>query len=136
MAGLLQDLAVPALAHVSPKRYGPLLEHWHEVPESRLEDLERSEFGWDHGHIGASMAETWELPQGLTCAIGGHHWEPDASVPHAVRLVGHLRETDDQPSVDCFVEACRSEGGLQPDVVLRHVTSAFEEASALAAALA
>lgn len=134
VGGLLQDMAVPMLASVRPAAYGPILTHWHETPGSSLEGLERAELGWDHPGLGACMAAEWALPDPLVSSIGGHHGDEAADdVPPAIRLVGHLRETDEVPGVEPLVEAARSEYGLAPDAVLGRVEQAFEAAGELAA---
>ncbi len=131
VAGLLQDMAVPLLAAARPS-YAPLLQAWHGDAESRLQDLESSEFGWDHGDIGACVAEKWELPQGLTMAISAHH-HCDVPVDPAIHLVSYIRETDASPGVDQLVEVCRDQYNLAPDDVTATVAGAFEEAEEVAA---
>lgn len=133
VAGLLQDMAVPLLATARTKDYGPILEHWHHNPDDTLESLESAEFGWTHTTVGASMASGWELPGKLVTAIGAHHEaDVDEAVGPAVRLVGHIRETDEHPGVEALVEACRDEFGLEPDATVRRVDEALAHASQLA----
>lgn len=140
VGGLLQDMAVPLLAVARPDTYGPLLEAWHHDAATQLVHLERSEFGWDHGKIGGSMADFWELPSRLMTSIDAHHLEGDGAdgatvAEPAIRLVAHIRETDEMPGTDAVIEACRDEFGLSPDVVSLRLTAAFEEANELAAML-
>ncbi|MFT7625164.1 MAG: HD-like signal output (HDOD) protein, partial [Myxococcota bacterium] len=130
VAGLLQDMAVPLLAAVRADTYGPLLQHWHGDTESRLEELEKTEFGWDHGEVGASMGHHWELPTGLVQSIDGHHAGEGAQP--AVHLVSFIRETDEQPGVDELVSVCEGEYNLAADDVTAAVGQAFEDATELA----
>ncbi len=133
VAGLLQDMAIPLLATARSAQYGPVLEHWHRSPGDALESLEQRQFGWTHTTVGASMAGRWELPDQLVTAIGAHHeGEVDEAVGPAVRLVGPIRETEENPGIDSLVEACRSEFGLNPDTTVRNVEEALSQASELA----
>ena len=131
VAGLLQDMAVPLLAQVRPRSYGPILSHWHGDAASELDCLERSEFGWDHTAVGASMANRWELPGILISSIGGHHEEDSEAVP-SVRLAGFIREMNGDAQLRRLVEVCRGSYALKPDVVVASVKTAFEEAEELA----
>ena len=44
-AALLQDLAIPVLAHALPERYGKVLAHWHGDANAQLHALERKASG-------------------------------------------------------------------------------------------
>lgn len=138
VGGLLQDMALPLLAKVRPKQYAPILEHWHGEADSKLDELERTEFGWDHGEVGASMAHKWELPEVLINSIDVHHDTSDeqqAGVDPAIRLVSCIREMDQSPGVQELVEVCRDDYNLAPDTVVSHVRAAWGEAAELAALL-
>ena len=108
-----------------------LLPHWHGDAASELDCLERSEFGWDHTAVGASMANRWELPGILISSIGGHHEEDSEAVP-SVRLAGFIREMNGDAQLRRLVEVCRGSYALKPDVVVASVKTAFEEAEELA----
>jgi HD-like signal output (HDOD) protein len=133
-AGLLQDMAVPLLANAQPTRYGPLLTHWHESPQSSLDDLEQAEFGWNHGAIGASMAERWGLPDFLSTGIDNHHLGECDVTPPAIRLVGHVREVNGD-GLDQLIERCRDEYNLAPDRMVEVIEHAEASAQELASAL-
>lgn len=137
VAGLLQDMALPLLAKVRPKQYVPLLEHWHNDSESRLEVLEQGEFGWDHSAIGAGMSRRWQLPDVLSRSIDAHHPEEggEHAVDPAIQLVSLIRETEVVPGVERLIETCRDDYNLAPDRVLGSVQGAFDEAGELAALL-
>jgi len=91
-AGLLQDLAVPLLAHHKPG-YDPMLEQWVHDGGS-LEDLERESFGWDHATVAGWLCEDWCFPGTLGSCIAGHHEQE--GVPAPVSLVSLLGEAEDQ----------------------------------------
>ncbi len=136
--GLLQDMAVPVLAHARPDDYGPVLCAWHAHAEPSLEELERSTFGWSHAEVGGMLAHAWKLPAALTDSIAGHHSDDlsDRERLPAVRLVSVLRETEHQYGIDALLDVAHSEYGLAPEQVARSLKSANEIANELAHDLA
>lgn len=136
-AGLLQDMAVPVLAHAMPERYGPILEAWHDEGGVRLSDLEQEAFGWTHAQVGAYLGTTWELPDSLVQAIGHHHCDAstDWDVPPAIRLVALLRETRAEHGIEAMVEDARDSYGLTPDWTRHAVEECENHARELAASL-
>ena len=70
-AALLQDMAVPLLAHRWPALYSRLLEIRGER-QVRLSALEREIFGWSHAEAGGMMARHWNLPDQFARLIEGH----------------------------------------------------------------
>ncbi len=133
-AGLLQDMAIPLLAAARPKEYCRLLTHWHATPGVELDDLEDAEFGWNHGAVGASMAERWGLPKSLCAGIDGHHIEDGDEAAPAVRLVGPLREVDGG-CVARLVERCQASHSIKADDVIAVVAKAEASAQELMVAL-
>lgn len=129
-ASLLGDMAVPALAHRYPDRYGPLLERWHGG-EGELVDLEREHFGWSHAEVATWMCDEWKLPESLAAAIGGHHGEADGdpACPPAVTLAATIRETD--PDVETLAEAALAHG-LSTDEIAELLRSSFDDAESMA----
>jgi len=73
-ATLLNDIALPVLLTAWQEYYEPVVEHW-KNSEMRLSDIERKQFGWDHGQAGAWIAQSWNLPEDMVCYIGGHNLE-------------------------------------------------------------
>lgn len=136
-AGLLQDLAVPVLAHAQPERYGPVLEAWHADGAASLADLEHEAFGWDHGHVGALLGRTWHLSETLVHAIELHHGaDPtDWDVPAAVRLAALHHESRPAESEDVLIERARSDYGLSPDETRDLLAECKRQADELAAML-
>lgn len=137
-AGLLQDMAIPVLAHARPAEYGPVLSRWHDEPGSDLASLEQDELGWNHAQVGGHLGRAWELPEGLADAIRGHHEDgkSDRELLPAVRLVALLRETEREHGVDALVETARSDYGLGADWLGDAVVAAEEQASELASLIA
>ncbi len=128
-ASLLQDMAVPLLAHNRPGEYGPILEAWHNR-EAELDHLENEQFGWHHGEVATWLCDEWGLPERLAEVIGEHHGERGAAPP-AVHLVSHIRETDEHPEIDALVAAAER-AGLSADRTVGLVTEAWNEADSLA----
>lgn len=116
-AGLLQDMAVPVLAHARPDDYGPVLEAWHAGDGESLDDLERDVFGWCHAKVGGMLGQVWQLPEPLVGAISMHHSDEhtDQEVLPATRLVARLREHEDERDQEALIEHARADYGLAPD---------------------
>lgn len=128
-ASLLQDMAVPLLAHNRPGDYGPILEAWHNR-EAELNHMESDQFGWHHGEVATWLCAEWGLPESLAEVIGEHHGVQGAA-PAAVQLVSHIRETDEHPEIDAVVDAAERVG-LGADRTVALVTEAWDEAAGLA----
>lgn len=115
-AGLLQDMAVPLLAHAQPKVYGEVLETWHGTPTAHLHDLEQEALGWSHDVVGGQLARSWELPESLVELIGAHHGsETNVALPPALRLVSLHRETACEHGLEAITEVAQSEFEVDPD---------------------
>lgn len=117
VGALLQDMAVPVLAHARPSEYGPVLEAWHRSPQLELHQLEKSTLGWSHDEVGSHIGAQWELPEPLLNAITLHHCDgaSDRELPPALRLVAVHRETQIEHGIDAMVEQGRHMYGLDPD---------------------
>lgn len=133
-AGLLQDLAVPVLAHSRGEAYGKLLEAWRAEPTLALDQLERKEFGWDHGHLGGLLCASWEVPDAIAKLVALHHHKTadDRQLLPAVRLVSLLGETEAEHGDEALIECARSDYGLDSDAVRRVVLDAGGQADELA----
>lgn len=129
-ASLLQDMAVPLLAHRRPGDYGPMLDAWHGG-EASLDVMEQSELGWDHGEVATWLCDAWQMPESLAQMIGEHH-DDEGAAPPGVALVSRLRETDANPGVDELVSVAQSRYGLSADRTVEIVQGAFSEADDLA----
>lgn len=70
-AGLLHDLGRLALATADPVRYTQVVRLAQRgAPAS---EAERYVFGTDHSEWGATVAQTWGLPDEIVAAIADHH---------------------------------------------------------------
>ncbi len=135
--GLLQDMAVPVLAHARPDDYGPVLRAWHAQAQPPLEQLEQTAFGWSHADVGGLLARAWSLPESLGAAIAGHHDArlSDQELPPAVRLVSVLREDEHERGLDALIRTAGQDYGLSEEQVRHAVELADEHAAELAGGL-
>jgi HD-like signal output (HDOD) protein len=128
-AGLLQDLALPLLAHARGATYEKLLLAWH-AEEQDLEVMESGEFGWDHAAVGGWLGEAWGFPETLRVAMGGHHGAENA--PASVQLVGLLNENGGERGTERLVETARDRWNLAPDTTLGAIAAGTEKSGELA----
>jgi len=133
-ASLLQDMAVPLLAHARKGSYGTLLEEWRHGGPS-LERLEQETLGCDHGEIASWLCDLWSLPETLAEAVAGHHGAEDLTCPPAVRIVAWLREGEEGGGVDEAVELAWTEFGVLPDRSMELLQSSARQAETLSALL-
>jgi len=122
-AGLLQDLAVPLLAHANPQGYRQVLATQRQLG-GRLDHHERRSLGWDHAMVAGWLCEAWVFPQALALAIAGHH---DDSAPAPVQVAAEL-DDDLEP----MVEAARQRLGLPADTCLAVLEEADDRAHQVA----
>ena len=136
-AALLQDMAIPLLATHQPDAYGPVLTAWHAGVD-KLHNLERAALGFDHAEVATWLCSEWNLPEGLSRALGSHH-APAGSAeecPTALCLVALLGETESQSGVEDLIRLASDNHGLSTDVVGELVEQSFERAGKLAQLLA
>jgi HD-like signal output (HDOD) protein len=129
-AGLLQDMAVPFLAHQRTKEYGPVLSRWHSG-DSSLYELEQAEFGWDHAEVATWICDEWNLPENIEAAIGSHHGVKDDvyDCPPSVALAAYIRETPDSPGTDRVIEVAETRYNIPGEKVRQIIDAAFEQAN-------
>ena len=106
-AGLLQDMGVPVLAATHGDRYAALWKRSESDDEVSLHELEEEAFGYDHAHVGAVLAETWDLPETLITAISDHH-AAGQRAPRAVEAVAHVCHREPPDELDALRDHCRS----------------------------
>lgn len=137
-AALLQDMAIPVMAHVGGRKYERVLQAWH-ADEIALADAERDAFGWDHAEVGAMLCESWSFPASLRDAVRGHHGdegdEPLGELPPAVTLVADLSERGDPEEQARLIEQVQ-DLGMAPDETVAVLADARERAEDLARLLA
>lgn len=133
-AALLQDMAVPLLAHAGPAEYDELLADWQAGDSHSLDSMEQSEFGWDHADVGACIGDRWRFPDDLVGAIGDHHVEPDGKLDAGTtaRLVAPLREEPTPSTVEALVDEVHTRYGLPADQIVAAVEDGTERAHELA----
>lgn len=131
-AGLLQDMAIPLLAHAR-EDYRPILAEWHGTKDVNLQELEQRELGWTHEEAGALLGNEWSLPESLVQSIHGHHHrdKSDFELQPALRLVALHRETEQEFGLEAIVEEARGAYGLDTDWLLDSIESSHEQANEL-----
>jgi putative nucleotidyltransferase with HDIG domain len=72
LAGLLHDVGRAVLNQVVPHVYARVFEIA-ERERRPFVDVEREQLGFDHGHVGALVAQKWSFPRDLVDAIARHH---------------------------------------------------------------
>lgn len=75
VAGLLHDIGKVILNTYVGEKYQDILELVENEAKSFME-AEREILGFDHGQVGAKVAEKWNLPEDLVESIAYHH-DPD-----------------------------------------------------------
>ena len=135
VVSLLQDMAIPVLAHRRIEDYGPLLRHAQETGES-LEALEAVEFGWTHADVACWWLSGWDVDQAITSAVGAHHkpGAPIDTVPPAVQLASLI--DDDKGDLEQLVELARSDFMLSAEEAIGAIGGALDQADQIAALLA
>jgi HD-like signal output (HDOD) protein len=128
ISALLQDMAIPVILHARKDQYLKVMEKWFAHKESRLDEIERDEFGFDHASVGALMAAEWDLSEYVVFAVGGHHKENgDGKAEPAVKLVAHFRY-DGEDSTETLKEKCLSEYGIDENHLNEMIHRALENA--------
>ena len=125
-AALLQDMAIPVLAHHRDNSYGDLLEDWHRGGED-LALLERKKYDWDHALVATWMCDQWKVPAVLSRAIGAHHGthEREGGALCPVNVVASLSEANSESDIEKLVGRAASELNLEEAVTLQLVEQSF-----------
>lgn len=76
--GLLGKIGALSLATAYPLEYARVLEAAAANPDSRLDELERAEFGFCHNELTQAMLASWGMPQ-VFQEIARHHEDPSRS---------------------------------------------------------
>lgn len=130
-AGLLQDMAVPVLALSKPDVYPELYRSAAVEDGPPLHEAERDALGYDHAQVGAMMAETWDLPEGLITAISDHHL-PGERAPEPVEAVSRLRHGESDGALGPLRNHCMAELGMEEHSLDRLIETATAESMSLA----
>lgn len=131
--GLLQDMAVPVLAHALGERYTEVLVR--NVEGGDLADLEREAFGWDHAECASWLCADWSIPEFIAACIASHHGNAieGFEIPSEIALVCHLRRPNDSDGVDGLVAEAQDLHGMDGERVREIVDDCAERARDLAA---
>lgn len=130
-AGLLQDMAVPVLALSKPDVYPELYRQTGAEDGPDLYAAERDEFGYDHAQVGAMMAESWDLPEGLITAISDHHLAGERA-PEPVEAVARLRHGGAEGALEPLRAHCMQSLGMEESALDRIIDTATAESTSLA----
>ena len=132
-AALLQDMALPMLSDRFGNAYAELLERWH-TGDGELQVMEREQFGWDHARVAVLLCAQWSFPESIAEAISAHHGSDDPEIHQLqpVNLVARIREVDDGPGLERFIEEVHATLGLEPDRVRELVDESFHDAEEIA----
>ncbi len=71
-AGLLRDIGKVVLDHYMSEQYETIVLEVNRSDKTFVQ-VEREILGFDHGQVGARIAEKWHLPEELVEAIAYHH---------------------------------------------------------------
>ena len=131
--GLLQDMAIPVLAHGVGDKYAAVLERWHDSDED-LASLEREEFGWDHAECASWLCDDWAIPEFIAGCIASHHGADvdGVDVPPEISLVCQLRRPQDDASVTRLVDEAVEKHRMDGDRVRTIVEECAESAGEIA----
>ena len=131
--GLLQDMAIPVLAHALGEKYTAVLSASEEGGD--LAQLERDTFGWDHAECASWLCADWAIPEFIAGCIASHHGAPieGFEIPPEISLVCHLRRPGDADGVDILVGEAERDHGMEPSRVREIVDACAERAGELAA---
>lgn len=107
--GLMHKVGVPLLYMADAQTMDRIA---HLVQDgAHEEDLERNQFGFDHGEVGEELAHRWHFPEVIAQAVGQHthveaesNPEPYARVVYLARFLvtSHLQGTDKHDLLDRF----------------------------------
>ncbi len=75
-AMLLADIALPILLIGWGEYYQSVIKNWQQSA-TRLSQLERKSFRWDHAQAGAWILKHWAFPVELVCFVGLHNTDAE-----------------------------------------------------------
>lgn len=90
-AGLLRDIGKVVLDHYMRAQYETVVTQVYGSDRTFLE-VERSVLGFDHGQVGAHIAEKWHLPEELVEAIATHHTPEQATINPKMTAMVHVAD--------------------------------------------
>ena len=90
-AGLLRDIGKVILDHYLNVEYEEIVAQVMDSSKSFIE-VEQSVLGFDHGQVGAKIAEKWHLPEELVEAIALHHTPEKAVINPKMTAMVHVAD--------------------------------------------
>lgn len=90
--GLLHDIGKTILDELMPQEWSLIASLEPPKRGAELAEVERTALGFDHGQVGAALAEHWSLPETVVEAIHWHH-DP-AKTPEHLALTSLVNVAD------------------------------------------
>ena len=90
LAGLLHDIGRLAMMVLYPEHFTVVLKTA-QSQDCRLEDAERSHFGFDHSEVSAALAQRWNFPADIIDALAWHH-RPALGMPGGLAGIIHYAD--------------------------------------------
>ncbi len=142
LAALMQDIGMVTLARIFGSEYQICMQRT-QGDHDKLEAMEKAQFGYGHTHVGAAIAQHWNLPEQLGITMRWHHdvshsphqWRSFLRVIQLANLAAKgLLSGDPRASAAEFQSEARSRLGLDTESakqVLRRVTEGVGEGASL-----
>lgn len=112
--GLLGQIGSLAMATVYPQEYARILGMLANDETIELNNLERTEFGFDHNQLTQAMLADWGMPQVFQDVVRFHE---DPSLSGIGEDTRNGRLLNVLHIADCFSRVCLARGGLQRKMV-------------------
>lgn len=90
-AGLLRDIGKVILDHYLKEQFQSIMDLVNEGNKSFIE-VEEEILGFNHGQVGAKIAEKWNLPEDLVEAIAYHHQPEKAQLNSKLVAITHIAD--------------------------------------------
>ncbi len=90
-AGLLRDIGKVILDHYLSDQFQTIMDQVNEGHKPFIE-VESEMLGFNHGQVGAKIAEKWHLPEELIEAIAYHHQPEKATVNPKLVAITHIAD--------------------------------------------
>lgn len=77
-AALLHDVGKLVISKVLPVQLAEWLAYKAATDPRPLHEVEQEILGTDHGHVGAIVVRSWDMPMSIQIALTNHHAAPDS----------------------------------------------------------
>ncbi len=112
MAGMVHDIGKQVLGHFFNEMFQMVLDEM--KAGNGIYDVEMDVLGLTHAHIGAGLADKWQLPTSLSAVIGTHHTPSEDEANEMTKLI-HLA---DVTAKQLDMGFCEKQKDAQPDEAL------------------